>query len=527
MNRKNTRFLLILGNGFDLQCHLRTTYQSFFDSRFKINLVSQIHFYYIKYVLKQSIDYQKILYEQRSKAKTFFRNMLYQNHKMVRLVIKEYINKSSDELEALKKVSNNNADLKERLVEIDTEMNEAISKDILNHWELVALAAFAFIRIDSPIMWSDVETMIFKIITWVLINKRKSDQELKKDDDIVDHKYYSALDVDLDHHANKSFVKFFNDYFFERAAINKTPCECVFQKIIEDLFYDNQFSSDIIANQMLDELIDFESSFSNFIVQQTGLNYKTDTKTINYCKYATELIYNLIYPNQVPTGKNTIIDILNFNYTFDIRFKIPLLNIINSKGINWKVNSWNNIHGVACWNSKEAIKQFSELFNNDDYVKLPAPIFGVDSHEILKSDKNYDLENDPRSIFTKSFRLLDNHVNDIRKTSFQEKIDEIIFYGHSLNKADYSYFESIFDTYDVFHSNVKIKFYYWRGYDKSENINEQEKQLRLKKQERKTMSNIFKLLNSYGSTLANEHGENIINKLMLEQRLEISPSPLI
>lgn len=41
------------------------------------------------------------------------------------------------------------------------------------------------------------------------------------------------------------------------------------------------------------------------------------------------------------------------------------------------------------------------------------------------------------------------------------------------------------------------------------------------------MSNIFKLLNSYGSTLANEHGENIINKLMLEQRLEISPSPLI
>ena len=65
-------------------------------------------------------------------------------------------------------------------VEIDTEMNEAISKDILNHWELVALAAFAFIRIDSPIMWSDVETMIFKIITWVLINKRKSDQELKK-----------------------------------------------------------------------------------------------------------------------------------------------------------------------------------------------------------------------------------------------------------------------------------------------------------------------------------------------------------
>ena len=34
-----------------------------------------------------------------------------------------------------------------------------------NSWELIALAAFAFIENDSPIMWSDVERMIYKVIT--------------------------------------------------------------------------------------------------------------------------------------------------------------------------------------------------------------------------------------------------------------------------------------------------------------------------------------------------------------------------
>lgn len=118
-------------------------------------------------------------------------------------------------------------------------------------------------------------------------------------------------------------------------------------------------------------------------------------------------------------------------------------------------------------------------------------------------------------------------MNSIRNTAFQKKVDTIIIYGHSLNRADYSYFESIFDMYDVFNSDVKLRFYYWRGYDKKDNLSEEQKKVIAKQQERKAMKNIAKLLNSYGSTLENEHGENIINKLVLEQRLSLLPSPLL
>lgn len=86
-----------------------------------------------------------------------------------------------------------------------------------------------------------------------------------------------------------------------------------------------------------------------------------------------------------------------------------------------------------------------------------------------------------------------------------------------MNQADYSYFKSIFDQYDIFHSNVKLEFYYYPGND----------EVTAKSNEREVMKNVVKLLTSYGNTLANEHGENIVNKLILEQRLSVLPNPQI
>ena len=81
--------------------------------------------------------------------------------------------------------------------------------------------------------------------------------------------------------------------------------------------------------------------------------------------------------------------------------------------------------------------------------------------------------------------------------------------------ADYSYFESIFDQYDIFHSDVKLKFYYYKGNSEEE----------ARKNEREVMRKVVNLVTSYGLTLRKEHGENIINKMMLEQRLTIIRSP--
>lgn len=40
---ESNKCLLVLGNGFDLQCGLNTTYDNFFNLKFGIILTAQIH----------------------------------------------------------------------------------------------------------------------------------------------------------------------------------------------------------------------------------------------------------------------------------------------------------------------------------------------------------------------------------------------------------------------------------------------------------------------------------------------------
>lgn len=40
----------------------------------------------------------------------------------------------------------------------------------------------------------------------------------------------------------------------------------------------------------------------------------------------------------------------------------------------------------------------------------------------------------------------------------KEEINEIAFFGHSLSKLDYSYFQTIFDFYDLYSSDVTLAF---------------------------------------------------------------------
>jgi len=39
-----------------------------------------------------------------------------------------------------------------------------------------------------------------------------------------------------------------------------------------------------------------------------------------------------------------------------------------------------------------------------------------------------------------------------------EKLGTINFFGHSLSKADYSYFQAIFDLYNIYSSEINLIF---------------------------------------------------------------------
>jgi hypothetical protein len=130
-------------------------------------------------------------------------------------------------------------------------------------------------------------------------------------------------------------------------------------------------------------------------------------------------------------------------------------------------------------------------------------IFGIDQSKVGASDFGY--------IFTKTYRKISSREKLI---SFPlpslEDVDEIVFYGHSLSEADYSYFQSIFDYYDIYHSNIKLTFKY-SLYGEFPEINEKEH-----------YSCIIKLIRNYGETMDNiNHGNNLVHKLLLENRLEV------
>ena len=91
----------------------------------------------------------------------------------------------------------------------------------------------------------------------------------------------------------------------------------------------------------------------------------------------------------------------------------------------------------------------------------------------------------------------------------------IKFYGHSLGKPDYSYFQSLFDGVDLYESKTALVFYF--PYQTGAGA-------KAKNEEWRThLANIINdLLVNYGATMENkDHGKNLMHKLLLEGRLII------
>lgn len=123
---------------------------------------------------------------------------------------------------------------------------------------------------------------------------------------------------------------------------------------------------------------------------------------------------------------------------------------------------------------------------------------------------------DYRIPFTKSYRLLEGHINDIRGSNSYKNTDLISIFGHSLGEADYSYFESIFDENELYRSNCKIEYYYWPGNSGDEGSKLIQRQ--------RNATNLYNLLINYGETLDKKHGKNIVTKLNIENRISLIPT---
>ena len=173
------------------------------------------------------------------------------------------------------------------------------------------------------------------------------------------------------------------------------------------------------------------------------------------------------------------VNILSFNYTalFDILgVQSPCL--------------YNNVHGKLCMNKCAENCSTSNI------------IFGIDDTIVQSQDENFEIHK-----FSKTYRKMLYANAETRVLPTKDNLLEIKFYGHSLSEADYSYFQSIFDYYNLYeNSKVSLIFYYSKGFEQTDKI--------------------YRLINTYGKTLSNKNqGKNLTHKLLLENRLKIVEIP--
>lgn len=417
---KQMKQILIIGNGFDLECGLESTFKNFFNWRFN------------------SIRWEDGLHGSEK---------LNSEKALVELIEKSLDGRLLNELD-------------------------------IPFWDCVFILAKFYLSKTQLNQWCDVENIIYNVIPFAFegkyrfkdfkTNLRFSEAQEKWD-------YLRSKNGPVPTVITKSFIR--------------SQCKATFKNDIKLLSKQNGTSRLKKTEYLLTQLYEFEDRFADFI------NHQMHIKKGAYESAANNLIRCL---TRIPyvNDKDYLdyLDVLSFNYSLDRSFANRQFS--NDKDIH--IVSWCNIHGVA--NKSES------KFPNKNHWR---PIFGIDNHDI--SDKK--TSEDPRIMFTKSYRLLDNNIFSLTSSEHAgySGTDLITVYGHSLNRADYSYFETIFDENNLYNSKTKLQVYY-NG--KENDIEEKHN----------CITNVVNLLNNYGQTLGDTHGENIVNKMILENRLEVLPN---
>jgi hypothetical protein len=385
--------LIILGNGFDLACGLKSRYYDFFSSRLNENLVE-----YLDYAAD---EFKKNMYFSNKWFPTLF-GLREKNEKYGRKIGRIIHDDLGEEHEIYK----------------------IVEQSDLTFWDFVFYYS-NFRKNDRDIVdydWCDIENRMLEFL--------QTPEDLK---DVPSIDNFNSLGSLLCLHLA---------YYLPRE--------------------DKVSSQSEAFNYLYEELRTFEKYFSRYIADIS--------ENLDYQREAIKILVN-ISGNNVQEIKDKI---FSFNYTDPFSF-----NPYSSRSLDIV-----NVHGKAATNSI---------------------LFGVDQESIIPESKAFR--------FTKTFRQmtetrLDKNYEDIILPK-KDDIQEIAFFGHSLSKFDYSYFQTIFDHYDLYNSAIRLVFYYKIFGNRTP------KDMELELAER-----ISKMLYDYSPSIDNKkRGRNLTHKLLLEKRL--------
>jgi len=503
----NQHQLIVLGNGFDLECGLRSKYTDFRDLR--------------KWTMRPSggtedlFDIANDLAGERDELKGLLSRIsdLLKRREEVRLEYLDFMDSGScssvvdwgkrkleisEEIKQLKKTvtkkcknilgkkgEDSQFNLKLKAVcdiflffnrrDVHTKLvmkkSDIVKKDYCKGAYEAGLTVWDILLCDKNLFdWFNVESAIQQQMT--SIDKSKSYRQIASViSRILNNQFFSPSSftekngaIDVEDIAAWFLYHNYENYFSSEKVLSNDEL--------------NQF----VARVMLTELIRFEDAFGKYL--QSAI----ENAGPYYYEHAGELLRIIANADMDNTGNIMNISILSFNYTNPLG---------ESLEINGTPTTLVNVHGSYTQHC----------------------IFGIDG-------KDYMLDNDIRP-FTKTYRLMSLNNPNIGQlvhtyhAGMQDNSTNMIkFYGHSLGEADYSYFQSIFDGVNLYESHTRLMFFYRpkRNEDGSRgNADGAEEDMKDK---------VSKLLTEYGKTMENkDHGRNLIHKLLLEGRLEVRAIP--
>lgn len=383
-----TEQLLIIGNGFDLACGLKSKYTDFFDW-----IPEEIYRENFWYYILDCLRHRKLL---------------------------ESENWADIELQIFNQLKNIEILYRDNFIyQLDKESDSDYIGYINNYLK----------RRRDDVSKDSVTPESLEITYWGLVVTKEQDTDIPKTIE-------QALGYLFDH----------------LEKLEQNFCVFLFDQINKEK--DTMFSKNISPN-------DFESEYNNYFTCSIKLlNHILKAHHPNKYKLSNS------QDNQTETYKfHASNDIFSFNYTLPVQSY-----------------NWCNIHGsLECENI----------------------IFGINYDSLISHFTNPPIQ------FSKSYRILENSL--LSNIRLSKDIKNILFYGHGLGEADYPYFQSIFDSIDLYHGNTRLIFF-WDAYDEN-------RKMELHKE---TLNKVVNLIEKYGQTFSNkDHGRNLLTKLKVENRILI------
>ena len=390
--------LLVIGNGFDRQCNLKSAYYEFFSYILKKNegnekQENEIFDEYLNYIKHCLMSFNIYLFTQR-----YIRNKNIEDFNIWYKIFlyKKLLNKKDwnfIENQIFQEITENSDDLN-----IFSKLALGL---LIKH-----LGCNRNLRLTcNGKDYTEFEN-IYNVLSSNLYFKIKNEQT----GNIVNNNILIVLE-DI----KKSLTEKIKDMLYSPKYQNEILNIDIFD--IEGI---NELLN-CIAEILLEQLKEVEHDFIVYLENEVDTN--------NYYLDKSKILANYLLKDDKISSGNIKCNILSFNYTQ------PWGENLNFRDNSLHVNLFKNIHGT---------------------LKNKSIIFGIDDNMIDSRSEGYRFTKGSRIM---EMNTIEENKSTPIKVILDKSVNRVVFYGHSLSDADYGYFQLIFDEYKE-NENLIFEFCY-------------------------------------------------------------------